>query len=149
MKSFTSSDEPPLFIDTWGWIALADRRESAHEEVQSLRRRYSKRLAGWVTSDYVLDETFTRVFSRRPFQDARDFCDRLFRARDSGLLRIEAITPSRFREAYRLRIQLQDKATISFTDLTSMCLMQELGLVHVVTQDSHFLQVGLGFEILP
>lgn len=149
MKSSTISDRPPLFIDTWAWLVLADRSELQHAAVNSLREAYARRRAGWTTSDYVLDETITRVFARRPFEDAVRFSERIFRARDAGVLRIEPIGRERFRRAYDMRLLLDDKPRISFTDLTSMCVMRELGLSHVVTQDSHFRQVGLGFVTLP
>jgi hypothetical protein len=59
---------PPeaLFIDTWGWLALADARDPAHAKAVSERRARRER-GSLITSDYVLDETFTRLFSRMPF----------------------------------------------------------------------------------
>jgi predicted nucleic acid-binding protein len=144
-----TSDQPTLFIDTWGWLALEDRREKEHPRVLSLRHAYGKRRAGWITTDYVLDETITRLFARRPWDEARRFCEGILRASDAGLVQIEAITQARFQEAYRLRIRLNDKPRISFTDLTSMCVMKERGLRHVVTSDRHFVQVGLGFVTVP
>jgi predicted nucleic acid-binding protein len=144
-----TSERPALFIDTWAWLVLADEREPAHAEVRALRKDYANRRAGWVTSDYVLSETITRVFSRRPFDDARTYCDSILKARDLGFLQVETITPERSREAYRMRTRLDDKPRISFTDLTSMCVMRDRGLRHIVTKDSHFLQAGLGFLTLP
>jgi predicted nucleic acid-binding protein len=41
------------------------------------------------------------------------------------------------------------KARISFTDLTSMVIMQERGIPLVVTEDEHFFQVGMGFSKVP
>jgi predicted nucleic acid-binding protein len=37
----------------------------------------------------------------------------------------------------------------SFTDLTSMVIMQERHIVQVFTADAHFTQVGLGFSLVP
>jgi predicted nucleic acid-binding protein len=149
MKSSTISDRPTLFIDTWGWLVLADKREPDHLELAVLQEAYEDRQEGWVTSDYVLDETITRIFARRPFDDATRSCERILRARDTGILRVERITPERFQAAYSMRLLLDDKPRISFTDLTSMCIMRELGLRHVVTHDNHFQQIGLGFIALP
>ena len=52
-----------LFIDTWGWVALHNKRETGHGEVKAFYREY--RLSGGkiYTTDYVLDETLTLVFA--------------------------------------------------------------------------------------
>jgi predicted nucleic acid-binding protein len=55
----------------------------------------------------------------------------------------------RFTRAWALRKQLDDKPNISFTDLTSMVIMQERHIVQVLTEDAHFAQVGLGFSLVP
>jgi predicted nucleic acid-binding protein len=51
--------------------------------------------------------------------------------------------------AWALRKQLDDKPNVSFTDLTSMVIMQERHIVQVFTADAHFTQVGLGFSLVP
>jgi predicted nucleic acid-binding protein len=38
---------------------------------------------------------------------------------------------------------------ISFTDLTSMALMEEQGIKKALTEDEHFLQVGMGLLKIP
>ena len=102
-----------------------------------------------MTSDYVLDETITRLFSRRPFHEAATFCSALLRASDQGTLTIEPITGQRFRAAYELRLRYQDKPKISFTDLTRFVVMRELRIQHVLTRDTHFQQTQMGFITLP
>lgn len=62
---------------------------------------------------------------------------------------IEPITPERFQSAYRLRLRYSDKPGISFTDLTSFTVMQDLVIQHVLTGDDHFVQAQLGFRKLP
>lgn len=102
-----------------------------------------------VTSDYVLDETFTRLFAGSAFAEAERFCSAVLRARDTGMLRVEAVTADRFARAYRLRLRYRDKPRISFTDLTSFLVMAELGIRDVLTADAHFASVQSGFRILP
>ena len=46
-------------------------------------------------------------------------------------------------------MKYRDKPEISFTDFTSMMVMAELGLKRVLTEDQHFTQVGMGFELVP
>ena len=103
----------------------------------------------WVTSDYVLDETMTRLFMTAPFGAARRFLEGIFEASRQGLLDIEHITPERFRDAWRMRVRFHDKPRISFTDFTSFVVMRELGLRRVLTADTHFEEVGLGLVRLP
>lgn len=141
---------PPeaLFIDTWGWLALADARDPGHAQAVSERRARTAS-GSLITSDYVLDETFTRLFSRVSFIPARKFSDAILAAGAGGQLRIERITSERFDAAYKLRVRYRDKPSISFTDLTSFVVMRELGVKHVLTADSHFIQVQLGFRPIP
>jgi len=134
-----------LFVDTWGWLVLANDRDPAFAAVSRIRATAAGRDGAWVTTDYVLDETMTRVFAAAPFAAARRFFEGLFEASRQGLLDIEHVTPERFSRAFRLRLRYHDKARISFTDLTSFVVMRELGLQHVLTADAHFEQVGMGF----
>ena len=101
------------------------------------------------TTDYVLDETITLLFRREVFDEAVRFLEAVLSAAEQGRLVIERMTSERFARAWTLRRQFQDKPTISFTDLASMAVMQELGIADVLTEDEHFTQVGLGFRRVP
>lgn len=138
-----------VFIDTWGWLALGHRRESRHLEVVKLYNQLRQGNESIVTSDYVLDELISLIFRRESFAEARQFVEGIYAAADQGYLTIERITSKRFADAWILRLRFSDKPLISFTDLTSMAIMQELGLTNVVSEDQHFAQVGLGFQLLP
>ena len=59
------------------------------------------------------------------------------------------ITPERFAQTQEWRNRYLDKPRISFTDLTSMVVMDEMGIKHVLSGDAHFEQVGLGFQRVP
>ena len=139
----------PLFVDTWGWLALEDRADAAHKAVVALRQDYAARNVPWLTTDYILDETFTRLFRRRPFGEAARFAEALWKARDAGALIVEPVTPERFEAAFRLRLKLRDKPRVSFTDITSFIVMKELRLSRVLTGDAHFSQVSFGFQVAP
>src|ERR1700691_27148 len=149
MKPSTEIERPPLlFVDTWGWIVLATARTPRHDEVVALRRKHTQN-GILVTSDYVLDETFTRLFGGGPFKEAELFCSAVLRARDAGMVRVELITTERFARAHRLRLRYRDRSRISFTDLTSFVVMTELGIRDVLTADAHFAAVQLGFRTAP
>jgi predicted nucleic acid-binding protein len=147
MKRSTAIE--PLFVDTWGWLVLANDRDPAFAAVAALRRQYAESAGLWITTDYVLDETITRLFMTTPFRHADAFCKAIFESQKAGVLGIEPIHPERFEEAYRLRLRYRDKPRISYTDLTSFIVMRELGIRQVLSADAHFSQVGLGFHQVP
>jgi len=138
-----------LFIDTWGRVVIHNRREPRHEEIKAFYRKFRDQKGIVYTTDYVLDETFTLLFRRLPFSQARQSLEILDKAVQEGYLQLEWITPERFKRARELRLKFQDKPQISFTDLTSMAAMEELGIIDILTEDAHFAQVGMGFHILP
>ena len=102
------------------------------------------RLQSW-----EVQETITLVFRRESFDEASRFTSAIIAAASSGYISIERITPERFAAAWDLRVSLKDKARISFTDLTSMVVMKERKVTSVLTEDKHFTQVGLGFQLAP
>jgi len=138
-----------VFIDTWGWLALGHRRDARHQEIKTLYKELRSRGSHIYTTDYVLDEVITLVFRREAFEEAVCFMDGIFRSVEEGWLTVERITSDRFAYAWKLRKRFQDKPNISFTDLTSMVVMEKRGIKVVVTEDEHFVQVGMGFRKLP
>lgn len=137
-----------LFVDTWGWMALGHRQEPRHQEVTRLYQDHRGRGTPIYTSDYVLDELVTLLFRREIYSEAFRFVDGIFGAASLGHLVIERVTPDRFSTTWDLRMRLQDKPRISFTDLSTMVIMQELSIQQVLTEDEHFMHVGLGFILV-
>jgi predicted nucleic acid-binding protein len=95
-------------------------------------------MGAWITTDYILDETTTRLFAGTPFPQARQFVEGIFEASREGLLDIEHVTPERFAEAWLLRLRYSDKPRISFTDFTSFAILRELEIHQVLTEDAVF-----------
>jgi len=133
-------------VDTWGWAVLEDRKDPSHPIAARCYEENTQRSGRVFTSNFVLDETFTLLFRRRPFAEAQRFSTALLA---SPFIVVETVTQSRFRKAFALRQKFSDKPRISFTDLSSMVIMTELKLVDVLTADAHFQHVGLGFRALP
>jgi predicted nucleic acid-binding protein len=135
-----------LFVDTWGWLALADRSDPKHKAAVNCYSERSQLTSSVVTSNFVLDELLTLLFLRRPFAEAAKFATALLA---SSFVTMEWVTRERFGTAMELRLKFSDKPKFSFTDLTSMVIMKELGITDVMTADKHFVQAGLGFHVLP
>ena len=138
-----------LFVDTWGWLTLRDRGEARHREAVDFYNHFHSEGGAVYTTDYVLDETFTLLFRRLPFSQAQESVEILEEAVLKGYLNLEWITPERFAQTKVLRLRFQDKPRISFTDLSSMVVMEELGVSMILTGDIHFTHVGMGLQIVP
>lgn len=137
-----------LFVDTWGWLTLRDKGERRHQDIASVFESLQQSNAGIYTSDFVLDETFTLLFRRLPFASARESMELLTTSLEEGSLVSVQINAPRFKSAQQLRLRYQDKPAISFTDLTSMVVMQEFEIHKILTEDNHLTQVGLGFDLI-
>ena len=138
-----------VFVDTWAWLSLIDKREKEHMQVVNRYGQLLRNHATLYTTDYILDETNTLLFKRLSFGIAKQGLSGILESISFGQLVLELITPLRFQLAYDLRLRFQDKPDISFTDLTSMAVMQELGITQILTADAHFQHVGLGFQFIP
>ncbi|MDV2997412.1 MAG: hypothetical protein N4J56_007117 [Chroococcidiopsis sp. SAG 2025] len=138
-----------LFIDTWGWLTIHDKGERYHQQATQAYQQAIAQSGQIYTTDYVLDETFTFFFRRLPAPRAEKSMKGLlsaFWANNFFLIRIDE---ERFTQAEKLRSKFLDKPLISFTDLSSMVVMQELGIMAILTEDAHFTHVGMGFQLLP
>jgi predicted nucleic acid-binding protein len=138
-----------IFVDTWAWISLACKQDQHHRRVKALHKQLRKAGRRYVTTDYVLSELIAHLFTTLTAQQARDFINHLLATVDAGIYELVHVSPRQFRRAWQLRQKYLDKPDISFVDFTSMVVMQDLGLTDVFTGDAHFLQVGLGFRLLP
>lgn len=138
-----------VFIDTWGWLALGHRKNAYHQQIKTFYQTLQARGAHLYTSDYVIDEVITLLFRREVFEEAVRFMEGIFMAAEQGGLTIERVTSERFTSTWRLRKRFQDKPRISFTDLTSMVIMEERGIRQIITEDEHFHHVGMGFQKVP
>lgn len=138
-----------VFVDTWAWLALANRKDSNHKRAVKQYKEIRGEGSKLVSSDYVLDEVITALLRNVAFATAVRFIEALHSMIKNDQLRLERISVERFKKAWQLRKKLKDKPSISFTDLTSFTLMQELKTTRVFTGDADFEKVNLGFEIIP
>jgi predicted nucleic acid-binding protein len=138
-----------LFVDTWGWLAIEDRKDPRHLSALDAYRDRIAVKGRTLTSDYILAETYTFLFRKRPFEEAWRFMQAIHASIARESVSLQTVTPRRFLAAVELRRQLMDKPRISFTDLTSFVIMKELQVREVLTGDEHFRQAGLGFFLIP
>lgn len=133
-----------IFVDTSAWIAVGDVRDGNHKEALSFHSTLVRGAEGrLLTSDYVLDETFTLLRKRAGLDVARKFAAGL--EASSSVQRIW-VTPGHYRAALELFLDQGDRSW-SFTDCTSFAIMRELGVRRSFTFDKDFREAG--FEARP
>lgn len=132
-----------VFVDTAGWMALADAADPMHEASRGERDACLKSGGFLISTDYVMDEMLTLLRVRLGLRAAADWWDQIDA---SSRLRWEWIDAHRADKARHWFFEWSDKA-FSFTDCTSFVVMKELRLSRVLTTDRHFSQAG--FERLP
>ena len=86
------------------------------------------------------------VYIGRWRKEAVQFLEGIFTAIKWHQLLLINVDSDIFTKAWKLRKKFQDKPNISFTDLTSMAIMREFKIEMILTDDDHFLHVGMGFS---
>lgn len=132
-----------LFVDTAGWMACADEGDPAHAPACAARDAALEQGTLLVTTDYVLDETLTLLRMRLGLPAAKSWWAQV---EGSSRLRWEWVGMERAEKARKAFFRFRDKS-YSFTDCTSLVVMQELRLKQALTTDHHFHQMG--FQVLP
>lgn len=128
---------PDILVDTAGFLSLWDASDQYHKRALQLQTELSRK-AGFVTTDYIIDETATLLLVRHSHAAAVDFVQTVLQSQS---LQIQWIDSERFQRAARFFAQHDDKQW-SFTDCVSFILMQELKLTDSFTSDHHFRQAG-------
>lgn len=132
-----------LFVDTSGWMSLADESDPIHGDCMMVRDKWLEQGGILVTSDYVMDETLTLIRMRMGIDAAERWWEQVD---ESPRVRWEWINTERAEKARAWFFKWRDKS-FSFTDCTSFTIMRELHIKKVLTGDRHFKKAG--FEILP
>ena len=131
-----------IFMDTNGWIALSSKRDQLHSKAINTNRNVLSNGYRYVTTNYVLDETYTGLLTKVSHFAAVDFGDKLCTSKSVSIIHI---TTDIEEEAWQIFKQYSDKK-FSFTDCTSFVIMNQLNLTEAFTSDHHFEQMG--FTIL-
>ncbi|MDI3547221.1 MAG: uncharacterized protein PWR10_873 [Halanaerobiales bacterium] len=130
-----------VFIDTSGWLAVAIKNDKNHRKAVNYYKRILNEGNLLITSDYIIDETITRLRYDLSYGKAIQFKKLIDQAEDEDLLRIEWIDRKIFDKAISIFRKYNDQL-FSFTDCTSFALCEENNIKNVFAYDDDFITMG-------
>ncbi len=134
-----------IFVDTSGWIALNSKRDQLHGQAVTLNKALLRDGHRYITTNFVLDETYTGLRMKVGHFAAVDFGEKISKAQTVHILRISEDMEE---AAWNIFRHYSDKE-FSFTDCTSFVIMQRLNLTQAFTSDHHFEQMGFTILLRP
>lgn len=137
-----------VLIDTSAFMALILKDESFHEKVLNQYKVYKKNRAQLITSEYVLDELYTRCVYRAGSHGAKLATNLIKEAVTSNELAVLEVDSNVFRKAESVFLKFSDHK-ISFTDATSYVLFKDFSLDEIFTLDDDFkrMRLSTSFQI--
>ncbi|MCL4506089.1 MAG: PIN domain-containing protein [Chloroflexi bacterium] len=132
-----------IFVDANAWIALSSKRDRLHDSAIALHRELLEAGYRYITTNFVLDETYTILLMHIGHYAAVDFGERV---RSSSVIDVIHVTEGIEQDAWSLFKQYSDKQ-FSFTDCTSFVVMRRLNLIEAFTNDHHFEQAGFSARL--
>lgn len=131
-----------IFVDTGAWIALTDQSDQYHSEAKQIYARLKQQRLRLYTTDYIIDETITRLRYDSSHQNAVRFLDLMEQAEQTLVLRRILITPAILQMAIALFRQY-NTAVLSLTDCTSFAVCDHYKITQAFAFDEHFLMRGI------
>ena len=130
------------FVDSGAWIALYSLRDQHHAKAFAIFNSLEQQKVRLFTTDYVIDETLTRLRYDAGHRAAVEFLDAIEGAEKKNTVKVVAIDEGFFEQAKRLFRQYSSEM-LSFTDCTSFVVCQSLGISAAFAFDRHFPLMGI------
>ena len=142
MLASIASEGTVVFVDTGAWIALTDHSDQYHLVAAQIYGQLKQRRELLVTTDYVLDETLTRLRYDAGHTQAMRFLELIEQSQRAGVISRVRITDDVFESAVGIFRQYTTVA-LSFTDCTSFVVCRRHAITEAFAFDQHFLMFGL------
>lgn len=127
-----------LFVDTSFFKAYADIKDDFHPEALQIFQRLKEEKAQLITSNYILDETFTVIRSKCGLDLAKEF-KKILEQFEADLKIMRVLVTD---EVNAWDFFLQNWSDLSFTDCVSFAMMKRLDIRTAVSFDNHFERAG-------
>ncbi len=125
-----------VFTDTSAFVALLVEKEADHEKVAKKYYDYRQKRAVLFTSDYILDELFTRLLHFKQI-DIKKYIQKLKESISKAEITVLRVDEALFEKALEAFLKFSDHK-ISFTDATSYVLYKDFSLDEMFTLDDDF-----------
>lgn len=126
-----------IFVDSGAWIGLLNPKDQHYNVAVTIYNRLERQRVPIVTTDYVIDETITRLRYDVSHPVAVKFLDFINRVEEQNVLTVVRVDSVLFQEALQLFRQY-DSAKLSFTDCTSFAVCQKHKILEAFAFDKHF-----------
>lgn len=133
-----------VFIDTSAFLALYIQNDDFHERAVDCLMFLNLNQVNFITSNFIIDETYTFLRSNWGKKTALGFADLL--ADNSQFIKIDRVSIDDEKTAFKY-FETLDGRGVSFTDCTSFAMMKRIGIETAYTFDRDFERAG--FKIIP
>ena len=131
-----------IFVDTGAWIALLNQRDQHNRDAVNVFTDLRDQQLRLVTSDYIVDETVTRIRYDTNHKLAVEFLNRIELLVETEILTVVQIDEKVFTEA-KMLFRQYGSARLSFTDCTSFALCRTSNITKAFAFDRHFTMMGI------
>jgi uncharacterized protein len=132
-----------IFVDSGAFVGRHLPKDQYHSLAVRIWKELIRSREHFITSNFILDETFTQLARRANYSFAADIARRIYASPEFLILR-----PSEDHEHVALDFfEKYADQEVSFTDCVSFALMRSHRIQRVFTFDRHFRLAG--FETIP
>lgn len=135
-----------VFIDTSAWLAIVNKKDKMHLKAKCEYVKLLEENVVFVTTDYILSETLTRIRYDTGHKEAVKFYEIINDAYLSKSLIIQWVDPKMWHEAWQIFGKYTDQK-FSITDCTSFVTAKKLKIKKVFVFDEDF--KTMGFWVIP
>ena len=136
-----------VFIDTSAFLALILRNESMHQKVVDQYKFYRTGRARMITSDYILDELYTRCLYRTGSHGATLAIKLIKEVVAAGELTVLEVDSHIFQKAESVFLKFSEHK-ISFNDATTSVIYKDFSFDEIFTLDEDFKKMRLHVSFL-
>ena len=130
------------FVDTTAWAAVKNRKDRNYLAAVEVFTDLAERRERVVTTDFVLDETYTLLLYEVGYPTAVQFKRDLDAMIRKETVTVVQVTPEVQVEAWAVFERFNRDKLWSFTDCTSYVVMRREGLAQAASFDEDFAQMG-------